>query len=124
MATSDGYGQQLAERLRAEEEHAIVTRALRTANMVTETRCDDPVLGLSRSIQREDAHLVVSTLRDLSNRQYWEDGRKARAEPRAIDERHARDAAPRPPPRNISGVATPCRYLVAIGLIVKMSWTC
>jgi AraC family transcriptional regulator len=77
MAASDGYGQQLAERLRAEETHTIVTRVLRTADMaVTETRCDDPVLGLSHSIQREDAYLVALTLRDFPNRQYWEDGRQ------------------------------------------------
>jgi AraC family transcriptional regulator len=77
MATSEGYGQRLAERLRAEQVHAIVTRVLRTADMaVTETRCDDPVLGLSHSIQREDAFLVALTLRDFPNRQYWEDGRQ------------------------------------------------
>jgi len=77
MATSEGYGQQLAERLRAEQAHAIVTRVLRTADVaVTETRCDDPVLGLSHSIQREDAYLVALTLRDFPNRQYWEDGRQ------------------------------------------------
>jgi len=77
MAASEGYGQLLAERLRAEQAHAIVTRVLRTADMaVTETRCDDPVLGLSDSIQREDAFLVALTLRDFPNRQYWEDGRQ------------------------------------------------
>jgi AraC family transcriptional regulator len=76
MARSEGYGQQLAERLRAEQAHTIVTRVLRTADMaVTETRCDDPVLGMSRSIQREDAYLVALTLRDFLNRQLWEDGR-------------------------------------------------
>jgi AraC family transcriptional regulator len=74
---SEGYGQRLAERLRAEQAHAIVTRVLCTADMaVTETRCDDPVLGLSQSIQREDAYLVALTLRDFPNRQYWEDGRQ------------------------------------------------
>jgi len=77
MPTSEGYGQRLADRLRAEQAHAIVTRVLRTADMaVTETRCDDPVLGLSHSIQREDAYLVALTLRDFPNRQYWEDGRQ------------------------------------------------
>jgi AraC family transcriptional regulator len=77
MATSEGYGQPLAERLRAVQAHAIVTRVLRTADMaVTETRCDDPVLGLSHSIHREDAYLVALTLRDFPNRQYWEDGRQ------------------------------------------------
>ena len=46
MATSEGYGQRLADRLRAEQAHAITTRILRTADMaVTETRCDDPCPG-------------------------------------------------------------------------------
>jgi AraC family transcriptional regulator len=76
MATSEGYGQRLAERLRAEHAPAVVTRVLRTADMaVTETRCDDPVSGLSGSLQREDAFLVTVTLRDYPNRVYWEDGR-------------------------------------------------
>jgi AraC family transcriptional regulator len=77
MTTSEGYGQGLAERLRAEQTHAIVTRILRTAEMaVTETRCNDPAPGMTGSIQREDAYLVALTLRDFPNRQYWEDGRQ------------------------------------------------
>src|ERR1700745_3461804 len=77
MAASEGYGQQLADRLRAEQAHAIVTSVLRTADMgVTETSSDDQVLGLSHSIQPEDAYLVALTLRDFPNRQYWEDGRQ------------------------------------------------
>jgi AraC family transcriptional regulator len=76
MPTSEGYGQRLADRLRAEQAHAITTRVLRTADMaVTETRCDNPVLGLSGSLQREDAFLVSLTLRDYPNRVYWEGGR-------------------------------------------------
>jgi hypothetical protein len=38
MATSEGYGQRLAERLRAEQAHAIVTRVLRTADMAVRRR--------------------------------------------------------------------------------------
>jgi AraC family transcriptional regulator len=76
MAMSEGYGQQLAERLRAEHAPAVVTHALRSADMaVTETRSDHPVPGLSGSLQREDAFLVTLTLRDYPNRVYWEDGR-------------------------------------------------
>jgi AraC family transcriptional regulator len=77
MTTSEGYGERLAERLRAEQAHAIVTRVLRAVDMaVTETRCDDPVFGMSHPIQREDAFLIALTLRDFPNRQYWEDGRQ------------------------------------------------
>ena len=76
VTTSEGFGQRLAECLRAAETRAIVTRVLRTADMaVTETRCDDPVPGLSHPIQLEDAYLVALTLRDFPNRKYWENGR-------------------------------------------------
>ena len=52
MATSDGYGQRLGQRLRVENAPAIVTRALRKADMaVTEIRCDDPLPGITGSIQ-------------------------------------------------------------------------
>ena len=66
MATSDGYGQRLGERLRVENAPAIVTRALRKADIaVTEIRCDDPLPGMTGSIQREDAFLVGLQLRDF-----------------------------------------------------------
>jgi AraC family transcriptional regulator len=78
MSTSDGYGQRLGERLRVESAPAIVTRALRKAEIaVTEIRCDDPLPGMSTSIQREDAFLVELELRDFPHREYWEDGRQA-----------------------------------------------
>ena len=77
MTTSEGFGERLATRLRAEEARTIVTRILRTADMaVTETRCDDPIPGLSHPIQREDAYLVALTLRDFPRRKYWQDGRQ------------------------------------------------
>jgi AraC family transcriptional regulator len=76
MSTSEGYGQRLAERLRAEHAPAVVTQVLPTADIaVTETRCDEPVSGLSGSLQREDAFLVTVTVRDYLNRVYWEDER-------------------------------------------------
>jgi AraC family transcriptional regulator len=78
MATSDGYGQRLGERLRVENAPAVVTRALRNAEIaVTEIRCDDPMPGMTRSIQREDAFLVGLQLRDFPMHQYWEDGQQA-----------------------------------------------
>jgi AraC family transcriptional regulator len=73
---SEGYGQRLAKHVLAEQTHAIVTRALRTADMaVTETRCDAPAQEMSGSFQREDSFLVTLTLRDFPNREYWEEGR-------------------------------------------------
>jgi len=74
---TEAYGQRLGEALRVENAPAIVTRALRTADLaVTEIRCDNPLPEMSRSIQQEDAFIVGLHLRD-SNREYWEDGRRA-----------------------------------------------
>jgi AraC family transcriptional regulator len=78
MATSDGYGQRLGERLRVENAPAIVTRVLCKADMaITEIRCDDPVRGMSGSFAQEDAFLVGLHLRDFPNHQYWEDAQQA-----------------------------------------------
>ena len=75
---TEAYGQRLGDALRVENTPAIVTRALRTADIaVTEIRCDNPLPKMSGSIQREDAFLVALQLRDFPNREYWEDGRRA-----------------------------------------------
>jgi len=75
---SDAYGQRLGERLRVDNAPAIVTRALRTADIaVTEIRCDYPLLEMSGSILQEDAFIVTLYLRDFPNREYWEGGRRA-----------------------------------------------
>jgi AraC family transcriptional regulator len=77
MATSDGYGQRLGERLRVEKAPAIVTKTLRKAEIaVTEIRCDDPLPGMTSPVQREDAYLVGLILRDFADRVYWEEGRQ------------------------------------------------
>jgi AraC family transcriptional regulator len=78
MATTDGYGQRLGDRLRSKNAPAIVTRVLDRADMaVTEIRCDNPSPGMSGSIQREDAFLVGLQLRDFPTHQYWENGQRA-----------------------------------------------
>jgi AraC family transcriptional regulator len=77
-AMTETYGQRLGERFRVEKAPAIVTRALRTADIaVTEIRCDYPLLEMSGSIQQEDAFIVTLYLRDFPNREYWECGRRA-----------------------------------------------
>ena len=75
---TEAYGQRLGERFRVENAPAIVTRALRTADIaVTEIRCDSPLPEMCGPIQQEDAFLVGLHLRDFPNREYWEDGRRA-----------------------------------------------
>jgi AraC family transcriptional regulator len=77
-AMTETYGQRLGERFRVEKAPAIVTRALRTADIaVTEIRCDYPLLEMSGSILQEDAFIVTLYLRDFPNREYWEGGRRA-----------------------------------------------
>jgi AraC family transcriptional regulator len=74
---TEAYGQRLGEALRVENGPAIVTRALRTADIaVTEIRRDNPLPEMCGPIQREDAFLVTLHLRDSRNREYWEDGRR------------------------------------------------
>ena len=75
---TEGYGQRFGERLRVENAPAMVTRALRNADMaVTEVRCDNPPLEMSGAFQREDAFVITLHLRDRPNREYWEGGRRA-----------------------------------------------
>src|SRR6202051_4949343 len=77
-AMTEAYGRRLGERFRVENAPAIVSRALRTANIaVTEIRCDNPLPEMSAPIQQEDAFLVALNLRELLNCEYWEDGRRA-----------------------------------------------
>ncbi len=78
MATSEGYGQQLGERVSADKAQSIVTRVLRTADMaVTETLCNAPTHEMSGSFKPEDSFLVTLTLRDFPSWEYWEEGRLA-----------------------------------------------
>ena len=77
-ATSEAYGDRLAKRLRVENAPAIVTRALRAADIaVTEIRSDNPLPEMTGSIQQEDAFIVGLHLRDRPNYEYWENGRRA-----------------------------------------------
>src|SRR6201988_836322 len=77
-AMTEAYGQRLGERLRVENAPAIVTGALRTADIaVQEIRCDNPPSEMSGSIQQEDAFLVALLLRDFPRHEYWEDGQQA-----------------------------------------------
>jgi AraC family transcriptional regulator len=75
---TEAYGRRLGERFGIENAPAIVTRALRTADIaVTEIRCDSPLPEMYGPIQQEDAFLVGLHLRDSRNREYWENGRRA-----------------------------------------------
>jgi AraC family transcriptional regulator len=77
-AMTEAYGQRLGEAVRVANAPAIVTRALRTADIaVTEIRCDNPLPQMSDPIQQEDAFILGLYLRDRPKWQYWEDGRRA-----------------------------------------------
>jgi AraC family transcriptional regulator len=77
-AMTEAYGQRLGERLQVENAPAVVSRALRTADVaVTEIRSDNPLPEMTGSIQQEDAFIVGLHLRDRPNYEYWENGRRA-----------------------------------------------
>ena len=69
---TEAYGQPLGEALRVENAPAIVTRALRTADIaVTDIRCDNPLPEMSGPIKQEDAFVrrfdnsVISPLANI-----------------------------------------------------------
>src|SRR5260221_5906284 len=69
---TEAYGQRLGEALRVENAPAIVTRALRTADMaVTEIRCDNPLPGMNGPIRQGDAFFVAFYFRDSPNLGCW-----------------------------------------------------
>ena len=75
---TEAYGQRLGEAMRVENAPAIVTRALRTADIaVTEIRCENPLPQMSDPIKQEDAFLIGLHLRDRPKWEYWEDSRRA-----------------------------------------------
>jgi AraC family transcriptional regulator len=74
------YGQRLGEALQVENAPAIITRALRTADVaVTEIRSDNPLPEMRGPLPPEDAFLVSWYLSDVPNREYWEGGRRVSA---------------------------------------------
>ncbi|MEH2474536.1 AraC family transcriptional regulator [Nitrobacteraceae bacterium AZCC 2161] len=84
---TEAYGQRLGKAMRAENPPAIVTRALRTADMaVTEVRCDNPLPEMNGPIRQEDAFFVALYLRDSPNRESWEDGRRVSVRDQRIGE--------------------------------------
>jgi AraC family transcriptional regulator len=75
---TDAFGKRLGERFQVENAPAIVSRALRKADIaVTEVRCDNPLPEMSGSLRKEDAFIIGLQLRDRSSCKYWEDGRQA-----------------------------------------------
>src|SRR3984893_1331314 len=72
------YGRRLGKAVRVETAPAIVTRALRTADIaVTEIRCENPLPQMSDPIKQEDAFFIGLHLRARPKWEYWEDGRRA-----------------------------------------------
>ncbi|MBH5402529.1 helix-turn-helix transcriptional regulator [Bradyrhizobium sp. CNPSo 4010] len=78
MGRTGAYGERLGAFLRLDEvPPTLMTRSLRSAEIaVTETRSDNPVLGLSGSFAAEDAYLVSLKLRDYPECEIWEQGRR------------------------------------------------
>ncbi|MGY4311974.1 hypothetical protein ACVWW1_001277 [Bradyrhizobium sp. JR3.5] len=77
MAQAAAFGQRLGQFLHLKgAPPSLITRSLRSVELaVTETRDDNPVLGLSGSLIAEDAFLVSLKLHDYPDCELWERGR-------------------------------------------------
>jgi AraC family transcriptional regulator len=77
MAQAAAFGQRLGQFLHLKgAPPSLITRSLRSVELaVTETRDDNPVLGLSGSLTAEDAFLVSLKLHDYPDCELWERGR-------------------------------------------------
>jgi len=76
MTQAGVYGQRLGRGLRVDDAPVLITRSLRSTEVaVTETRNDDPELGLSGSLPSVDAWLVSLKFRDYPDCECWENGR-------------------------------------------------
>ena len=77
MGSTNAYGKRFGENFGVEEAPSIITKVLRKAEVaVTEIRSDNPRVGLTAAIPREDAYLVGLQLRDYPDHVLYEDGRQ------------------------------------------------
>ncbi|KRQ98093.1 helix-turn-helix domain-containing protein [Bradyrhizobium valentinum] len=77
MTQTGAFGQRLGQVLHLKDAPpSLITRSLRSVELVvTETRDDNPVPGLSGSFSAEDAFLVSLKLRDFPECELWENGK-------------------------------------------------
>ena len=74
MHESDAFGDKFGDKFGLETAPVLITRTLRNAEIaVTEIRSDNPGIGPTDSIRREDAYLVGLQIRNYPNHEYWED---------------------------------------------------
>ena len=82
MTQGGAYGSMLGESFRLDHAPALVTRALRKADIaVTQIKCDTCNHGMTEPIPREDSFLVQLLLRDCPDHELWLDGRTVRTKP-------------------------------------------
>ena len=78
MQKSEAYGDKFGEKFGLEAAPVLMTRTLRNAEIAaTEVKSDNPRIGLTDSIAREDGYLVGLQMRDYPDHKYWEDGKHA-----------------------------------------------
>ncbi|WP_028744869.1 helix-turn-helix domain-containing protein [Rhizobium mesoamericanum] len=78
MQQSEAYGERFGGKFGLQSAPVLITRTLRNSEIATtEIRSDNPRIGLTESIAREDAYLIGLQLRDYPDHLYWEDGKQA-----------------------------------------------
>lgn len=76
MQDSEAFGDKFGDKFGLETAPVLITRTLRSAEIaVTEIRSENPRIGLTDPIAREDAYLVGLQIRDYPDHDYWEDGK-------------------------------------------------
>ena len=78
MGASEAYGDKFGDKFGLETAPVLVARTLGKSEIaVTEVRSDNPRIGPTDPIAREDAYLVGLMFRDYPEHEYWEDGKHA-----------------------------------------------
>lgn len=81
MGQMGAYGTRLGDAFHIAGAPVLTTRVLQKSTVaVTELRCDEPNLGKTSSMERENAYLIALQLRACPNHDLYFDGRRVRPE--------------------------------------------
>jgi len=82
MAKTRAYGSGLGNHFRLGDAPALVSRALRKTELaVTQLKRDEPDLGMTTPIPKEDAYLIALQVREVPDHELWVDERAVGVEP-------------------------------------------
>jgi AraC family transcriptional regulator len=84
MADQNDYGNRLGNAFGLKNPPTLATQTLLKGTLaVTQLRCDQPNLGMTKSIPYEDAFIATLMLNNFLVHDYWVDGRAVTTKPLA-----------------------------------------